>query len=68
MNILNGSIARVESNGLIRRVTVNIGPACITAVLLDGNETGESLLLGKNVVVRFKEAETALALELPARI
>lgn len=67
MNRLKGMIVKVRSNGHIWRVAAKIGPTEISAVLLDFAEPETAPLLGAKVIVSFKEAETALALETPLR-
>ena len=68
MNRLKGIIVKVDSKGHLWRVTAKIGTAEITAVLLDFAKSSSLPLIGKSVAVSFKEAETALALEIPGHI
>jgi molybdopterin-binding protein len=68
MNRLNGTIVKVDSKGHLWRVTAKVGTAEITAVLLDFAKSSSLPLIGKSVAVSFKEAETALALEIPLHI
>lgn len=65
MNRLNGTIVKAQSNGHIWRVTARTGTAEISAVMLDFTESGAIPVGGESVVISFKEAETALALEIP---
>lgn len=60
MNRLEGKLVSRESIGAVAKITVDLGPATVTAVLLE-----EPPLLpeqGAPVTVCFKESETALAL------
>ena len=68
MNRLKGTIVKVNSNGHIWRVAAKIGPTEISAVLLDFAKPEATPLTGKRVVVSFKEAETALALDVPSHM
>jgi|GEM_PF-1206554 molybdate transport system regulatory protein len=65
MNRLKGTIVKVQSNGHIWRVAAMIGATEISAVLCDFSKSESMPLAGKSVIVSFKEAETALALEVP---
>lgn len=59
MNRLSGILVARESNGAVTKVTVDLGAAAITAVLV---EAGESIPeIKSRVAVVFKESETALA-------
>ena len=63
MNNLKGTIVKVNANGHLWRVVAKVGAAEITAALLDFAKSASTPLIGKSVIVSFKEAETALALE-----
>jgi molybdate transport system regulatory protein len=65
MNRLKGTIVKAQSNGHIWRVAVRVGDTEMSAVLLDFAKSESTPLTGKSVIVSFKEAETALALEAP---
>ncbi len=60
MNRLAGTLVSRESSGAIAKITVNLGPATVTAVLLE--EPSFLPEQGAQVTVCFKESETALAL------
>jgi molybdate transport system regulatory protein len=59
MNRLAGTLVERESNGAVTRVTVNLGSAIITAVLVEAGEPTPEI--DSRVTVVFKESETALA-------
>jgi molybdate transport system regulatory protein len=60
MNRLAGTLVSRQSGGAIARITVMIGPATMTAILLEDSSSIPSN--GAPVTVCFKESETALAL------
>jgi molybdopterin-binding protein len=66
MNSLTGVIVTADSNGRLWRVKARVRVTEITAVLLDFAEHESAPVPGKTVTLLFKEAETALALDIPA--
>jgi len=65
MNRLLGTIVGVNSNGHVFQVVVQVGSVEITAVALDFTPSDPDAAVGKKAGIVFKEAETALALDLP---
>jgi molybdate transport system regulatory protein len=59
MNRLVGTLVARESNSAVTKVTVNLGSATITAVLVEAGELIPEI--ESRVAVVFKESETALA-------
>jgi molybdate transport system regulatory protein len=59
VNRLAGTLVSRESSGAIAKITVNLGPATVTAVLLE--EPSFLPEQGTPVTLCFKESETALA-------
>jgi molybdate transport system regulatory protein len=60
VNRLTGTLVSRESSGAIAKIMVNLGPATVTAVLLE--EPSFLPEQGAPVTICFKESETALAL------
>jgi molybdopterin-binding protein len=65
MNRLLGTIVGFNSNGHVFQVVVQVGSVEITAVAVDITPSHPDAAAGKKAGIVFKEAETALALDLP---
>ena len=62
MNAFSGTIGEIRSQDRMSMVTVQVGEAAVTAVVLETPDTADYLHAGQAVEVLFKETEVVLAL------
>lgn len=68
MNQLRGRIVGVESNDYVSLVDVSVGAVTFTSILLETPASAPYLVVGREVMVLFKEPEVSLAKNLSGQI
>lgn len=63
LNIINGKISEIESEGQLSIVSVRAKSNTFKAVVIDSPEQNKNLVLGNNVKLLFKETEVVISKE-----
>jgi len=61
MNILEGEIISVQTNGTLSVVRINIGESEFTSIVIETPKSAPYLAIGKKIRVLFKETEVVIA-------